>query len=228
MMFGMFVPIVAKSRAAATQHNAMQAVRQLMPAVQLYAADSDDMFMLPYHAGTEARVAWYGQEVNGKVDEKLGLLAPYAGRYAKDPTNENSLAYKGNGAGFGYNWGYLGSSAYLTDDPIAALQPAALTSIEDPSQTIAFATSVFYNATWLGGDGRLYDYGFIDPVSKWEGNPSIDFRHFGSRKVDLVAKQVISDGTALVQFCDGSVRPLRRTQIKQRMFERAGPALNSL
>ncbi|MEQ1932918.1 MAG: type II secretion system protein [Fimbriimonadaceae bacterium] len=224
VLFAMFAPVVAKSREAATQYTAMQGIRSLMPAVQLYAADSDDTFMLPYYAGTEAKSAWYGQEADGKVDEKLGLLAPYVGRFSKDPTNDTALPYKGNHAGYGYNWGYLGSSAYLTDDPAAALQPASLTSIEDQSQTIAFATSAYFNAPWTGGDGLLYDYGFIEPVNLWNGNPTIDFRHFGARHVDPVAKQVSSEGSALVQFCDGSVKPRKRTQITQRMFERSGPS----
>ncbi|MEQ1821641.1 MAG: type II secretion system protein [Fimbriimonadaceae bacterium] len=222
MMFAMFAPVVARSRSAATQHNAMQAIRQLMPAVQLYAADYDDMFMLPYYAGTEAKTAWYGSEVDGIVDEKLGLLTPYVGRFAKDPTNETATPYKGNKAGFGYNWGYLGSSAYMTDDPVAALHPASMTSLDDLSQTIAFATSAYYNPSWSNGDGRVYDYGFIDPLNKWNGNPTVDFRHHGTRTVDTMNQQVSSDGIALVQFCDGSVKPLKRTQIKQRMFERSG------
>ncbi len=213
-------PIFVVARSAVKQNAALQGIRQLWPALQMYAADADDRFVLPYYAGTESAIAWYGKEdKDGKLDEKAGLLTPYVKGYAKDPTHAG-LPYKGNGKGFGYNWGYLGSSAYVTDDPVQMLEPTTLTSISDPSQTIAFATSVHYSAPWKGGDGNYYDYGYIDPVKEWNGAPSVDFRHMGLRILDLEGKSLTSTGSALLLFCDGSGKSRKQSQVKQRMFER--------
>ncbi|MEQ1934959.1 MAG: type II secretion system protein [Fimbriimonadaceae bacterium] len=213
-------PVFVVARSAAQQNTALQAIRQFWPALQMYAADSDDRFVLPYYAGTESTVAWYGTESkDGKLDEKTGLLTPYSRGYMKDPTHA-ALPYKGNGRGFGYNWGYLGSSFYITEDPVAMLEPASLSAIEQPTQTIAFATSVHYSAPWKGGDGNYYDYGYIDPVKEWNGAPSVDFRHMGIRTLNLAGKDLTSTGSAIALFCDGSARSRKMSQVTQRMFER--------
>ncbi|MEQ1821009.1 MAG: prepilin-type N-terminal cleavage/methylation domain-containing protein [Fimbriimonadaceae bacterium] len=213
-------PVFAVARAAAMQNAAIQGIRQLWPATQMYAVDFDDKFFLPYYAGTESTIAWYGTEdKNGKVDIRAGLLSPYSRGFTKDATHAG-LPYKGNGMGYGYNWGYLGSSAYITDDPVVMLQPTTLSSLSKPSQTIAFATSVHYSAPWKGGDGNFYDYGFIDPVKEWRGAPSVDFRHMGMRNLDLPGKSLTSTGAAIVLFCDGSAKSRKMSQVSQAMFER--------
>jgi prepilin-type N-terminal cleavage/methylation domain-containing protein len=218
-------PVFKSVRGAAHQMSAGSSIRQLGNAVQLYAADADDCMPLAMYLGPEGLHAWFGvQKPDGTFDPSLGMLSSYRGkRPLKDPIHR-ALDYLGDQSGFGYNWGYLGSDFNLTMNYWGfpnCVNPARYSELARPSSTIAFATSSFLNAPWLkGGDGRTYDFGFIDPPKLWNGTPNMDFRHQGIKVVDAQKREVRSSGNAAVVFADGSMKLRKQDQIKDSMFER--------
>jgi prepilin-type N-terminal cleavage/methylation domain-containing protein len=221
ILMAIFAPAVVKTRGAATQFSAMQAIRQLMPATSMYMADADDRFPIAFHVSMDGPITWYGGlDPEGKVDPKRGLLAPYyGGRPSKDPTHRGK-PWKGDLSGFGYNWGFLGSSYYYGWDRQDWYPTAMMSELSNPSHTIAFATSAYYYAGWNNGDGLTYDYGYIDPPFAWNGAPTVDCRHMGEKRVVVEDKSVEATGNAIVVHADGSAKTLRLGQIKNSMFER--------
>jgi hypothetical protein len=99
--------------------------------------------------------------------------------------------------------------------------PAIASSLSEPSDTYLYGTSIFFFASWLeGGDNAAYRYGFIDPPKSWFGNPTLDFRHMGERKVDLRRHEVTSTGEALVVFADGHLKSVSQKEVKNKAFMR--------
>lgn len=223
ILYAIFMPAVLGARSAATQYTAMQALRQLGPSLNMYLADHDDRFMIPFHGEMDGEVAWFGSRL-GKESNWIadgGILQPYlGGKIGRDPTHRGT-PWMGDGSGFGYNWGTLGSAAYVYNDGTSHLdEPAFSSELSDPSSMIAFATSAYYFAAWHGGNGGSYDYGYIDPPFAWKGAPTIDCRHQGQRRVNVEAQSLESDGMALLQFTDGSVKSYRLGQIRNVFFAR--------
>lgn len=218
ILYAIFAPVAVRARNMATQTNAMMCLRQLMPATSMYMSDNDERFPVAFYGDMDGPMAWFGSHTGiDQWDPKQGLLAPYTGgKMAKDPT-ARGLPWRGDGTGFGYNWGYLGSSHYIFErgDQPSTAQEAELSS---PSQTVVFATSSYYHAKWNGGNAATYDYGYIDPPFAWAGAPTVDCRHMGEKVV--VEKELTSSGVALMQFADSSVRPVHLGQIRNSMFER--------
>jgi prepilin-type N-terminal cleavage/methylation domain-containing protein len=216
-------PVIARSRDYAQQHSAMMGLRQLGPAVKMYMSDADEAYPPSGYWDGDRFIAWYGVESEeGKVIPDQGIIASYRGKVVRDPTHR-AQPYRGDMSGFGYNWGFLGSHAYgylQQGMSFDRFRPAMESELEEPSQTIAFATSVLYKARWNEGDGLYHDYGFIDPPFAWHGAPTVDFRHGGEKKVNEEAQEVESTGVALVQFTDGSVKPMRLGQMTNQMFMR--------
>lgn len=223
ILYAIFTPAVLAARRGATQYSAMQALRQLGPSLTMYSADHDDRFMIPFHGQMDGLVAWFGSRLSndGKWAPNSGILAPYTGgKIGRDPAHQ-AVSWMGDGSGFGYNWGTLGSAAYVYNDGTSHLEePAFGSELADPSRTVAFATSAYYFASWLGGDSRAYDYGYIDPPFMWKGAPTIDCRHHGKRRVNVETQSLESDGMALLQFADGSVKSFRLGEIRNSFFAR--------
>lgn len=225
ILFAIMVPMAKAARGAAYQYNASNAIKQLGTATQMYAADYDDTAPLAYYATPTGMQTWFGlgnwQDV---YDPKFSLIGAYTnGRVLKDPTH-TAKDWLGDKSGFGYNWAQIGSDAHLQggwSNGWNCYNAARISEVSDPSNTVMYATSIYINASWLpGGDGQAYDYGFIFEPYYWQGNPPIDFRHQGVRKVDPVTKQVVNEGMALVVMMDGRTRPLKQTQAKDEMFVR--------
>lgn len=230
ILSAIFAPVVRSSFGAAYQYSAGQSLMQMGKALETYAMDFDDVYPLGMNTTEDGGMqAWFGREDSkGKIDVKQGSMAPYLGK--KRPTDPTSASYKdyfGDHSGFGYNYETLGSDFSVTKDfssfPDCA-NAANSSSIEDPSRTVAFATSVFVRAPWLpGGNGESYDFGFVSPPRDWIGNPNMDFRHLGYRWVDTTEKTITYSGNALVLWVDGSMKPLKQLQVKDKMFERTQP-----
>lgn len=214
------MPAAIKARGAATQLTAMASLRQLMPATAMYMGDADDRFPVAFYVDMNG-TAWYGGYTpEGKIDPKLGILAPYTGgRVAKDPTH-HGIPWHGDMSGFGYNWGFLGSSYYYGSDRTDWHPTPTMAELSDPSYTIAYATSAYYFAGWNHGDGLTYDYGYIDPPFAWHGAPTVDCRHMGEKLVNTEGNSLEETGKAIVLHADGSATTLRLGQIKNAMFER--------
>ena len=226
ILMAIFMPAVRAAKNAAVTFNATLSMRQLTDAVSLYMADSDDTFPIAmYREGSEIK-AWFGKGVEGgEFDPKSGILAPYtSGRAARDMAHQ-APNYFGDHSGFGYNWGYLGSDTNITLDYSGypnLKNPARGSELEDPSQTAAFATSIFFFAPWMkGGDGVRYDFGFIDPPQFWRGNPNVDFRHGDPPVVDEASQKVTPKGLAIVAFAGGSVKTIAPGKLTDAMFARS-------
>jgi hypothetical protein len=65
-----------------------------------------------------------------------------------------------------------------------------------------------------------YDFGFVDPPEAWNGNPNVDFRHFGRREVVQDGQLAENEGRAVVVFADGRVRPHKKKQLEAEFFRR--------
>ncbi len=225
VLSAILMPVVRAAKAAAFEYHAKLSMRQLSAAVEMYMTDADDTFPLAMYGSEGALKTWFGmQRKRGGFDAKGGILAPYtSGRVARDPSHR-ARDHFGDGSGFGYNWGYLGSDINITldyRDYPNCLRPARGSELSDPSDTIAFGTSAFYFAPWLkGGDGQKYDLGFIDPPKYWRGNPNVDFRFGDPPLIDPKSERLEPRGRALFVFVGGSAKSISASALKDEMFER--------
>ena len=219
-------PAVVATRKAVDSSSACQTGKQLFSSTGLYASDSDDLYPVAMYVNGDGNlVTWFGlQTAKTEFDRQQGILSAYVGGFLRADPAHNALPYLGDMSGFGYNYGYLGSDFSMTGDYSQwpnCKDPSNSSSLELPSNTLLYASSAFYNAPWLeNGDGKKYDFGFIDPPSGWDGNPNMDFRHFDKRVVDFVKHQVNTTGKAICVFADGHVDTLRQSEIKDSMFQR--------
>jgi len=228
ILFAIFMPVAKAVRGAAYEYSASNAVKQLGTATIMYAADHDDTAPLAFYPTPVGMQTWFGLgDSMGIYNPQMGLLTPYnGGKVLRDPTHQ-AKDWLGDHSGFGYNWAQIGSDAHIqggqTWYPWCA-NAARLSELQDASNTIMFATSSFYNASWLpSGDSQTYDYGFIFEPYYWAGNPPVDFRHQGTKKIDNVAKRVTSDGLAVVVMADGRTRAYPQSKITDAMFMRYAP-----
>lgn len=221
------VPVMVKVKGAAYQFAAVQSIRGLMLATNMYAGDNDEVYPPAVYNTPTGMVAWFGgQREDGTFDPRTGLLANYShGRPGADRSFK-AKDYLGDQSGFGYNWGYVGSDFNVTGDYRGfpnCDNPARMSEIERPSSVVGFSTSAYYYASWQkGGDGQIYDFGFIDPPKYWNGKPNVHFRFGEMPVVDDAAQTVTPRGNAIFLFLDGSVRTLGPSRVTDAMFERAG------
>lgn len=219
-------PAFVASKKAIDNSVASRSGKQLFTSTSLYSTDSDDMFPLAMYLTEDGYlVSWFGrQTAKTEFDRQQGILSTYIGGFLQADPTHHALPYMGDMTGFGYNYGYVGSDFSVTGDYSHwpnCTGPSNSGSLALPSETIVYASSAFYNAAWLDkGDGKKYDFGFIDPPKGWNGNPNMDFRHFDSRKIDPINKKVITTGRAVCVFADGHVESLKQSQIKDSMFQR--------
>lgn len=225
ILYAVMLPVAKAARGAAFEYNASNAIKQLGMATALYAVDSDDQCPPAYYWKPSGMQAWFGQQgPSGLFDPAFSLLSPYTnGKTLRDPTHV-AKEMAGDQSGFGYNWAQIGSDAHLQGGMTTdwyCFNPARISEVSDPSNTVFFATSAFFYAPWLpGGDGQLYDYGFVYEPYFWQGNPPVDFRHQGQRKLDPVTHQIVSEGVALAVMGDGRVRTFKQQQMKDSHFLR--------
>jgi len=230
ILFAIFMPMARAARAAAFQYNASNAIKQLGTATTLYAADYDDTAPLAFYPTPSGMQTWFGLGDSwGVYNPQLGLLTSYTGgRTLKDPTHQ-AKDWLGDHSGFGYNWAQIGSDSHIQGGQSYypwCTNAAHFSELKDPSNTILYTTTAFVNASWLpGGDGQTYDYGFVYEPYYWDGNPPMDFRHQGTKKILNNVKKVESDGMALAVMADGRVRALKQTQVTDAMFMRYPPSI---
>lgn len=231
ILFAVMMPMARAARAAAFQYNASNAVKQLGTATSMYTADYDDTAPLAYYATPVGMQTWFGlgDWKDGPYNPQQSLLAAYTnGRVLKDPTH-NAKDWLGDKSGFGYNWAQIGSDAHINGgwtDTWNCYNAAKMSEIANPSGTISFASSAFVSVAWEGGDGNVYDYGFIFEPYFWNGNPPVDFRHQGHRQIDNAFQRVVNEGSAVAVLADGRARPYKQKQLKDAHFLRFGAVLN--
>ena len=224
ILAAVFLPVVRSVRGAAYQTLASRSIGQLGQAVNMYMADSDDMYPCAmYTYGDGLWQTWFGRmNPDGTIDPTQGTLRPYVKGKLKDSTAQG-LPYLGDGSGFGYNWGYLGSDFNIRLDFSEfpnCLRPSVGSEVTNPARTVVFATSAYYYAPWTGGDGRTYDFGYVDPPRFWYDNPNAHFPHREPKIVEIERKRVKPRGFALFVFADGNVRALTPERVNDAMFER--------
>ncbi len=229
-------PAFLAVRASAYQMTASGALNQVGQAELMYCGDNDDSFMPAMYWDTTAFQAWYGRwQSPGPWMPGTGILTQYERKILLRDFTAKAKDYLGDHSGFGYNWGFIGSDFHVTGNMYGfpnCRNEATSSNLKNPSETVVFATSGYYNASWLpGGDGQMYDFGFVDPVGYCHGNPNVDFRHISPRMVDTQAKTIKFPGNAVVGMADGHMRNMKITQLKDEYFTRdgggQGPSINS-
>jgi prepilin-type N-terminal cleavage/methylation domain-containing protein/prepilin-type processing-associated H-X9-DG protein len=219
-------PVFAQAREKARQASCQSNLKQLGLATLMYTQDYDEVFPLAQYA--DASVFWFGKctancgSFGLRIwDKTQGLLYPYTRNHQiqKCPSWAGRNVF-GDGNGYGYNWGFIGSDYYLTF-AWPPQNPAPLASLTAVADKLQFADSGFINATWWGGDGQMQETPFIDPPSQWWGNPSIDFRHVDRAKtIDSAAQSVTHHGLANLLFADGHVKSKKQPAVSDANFTR--------
>jgi prepilin-type N-terminal cleavage/methylation domain-containing protein len=228
ILSALLFPVFLATRAAAYQLTASSALNQVNRSAIMYCGDNDDTYMpAMYNSGTNF-FAWFGawDSQKAQFEPGTGFLSQYEGRTQLKDSVAQGKTYLGDHSGFGYNWGFIGSDFHITNDFSTypnCFNEATSSMLKDPSQTVVFATSAFYFAPWLpGGDGGLYDFGFVDPVGYCNGDPNVDFRHISPRLVNVKAQTITFPGNALVAMSDGHVKPFKIGALQDSFFTRTG------
>ena len=136
----------------------------------------------------------------------------------------------GDGNGYGYNWGYIGSDCNINNCydsnynylPGAPGNPATLASLSRPAEKLLFADAGFYD---FYGSHTMVETVYIDPPSQWSYpaggcpnvgcNPTIDFRHVdNAKKLDTNTNNRMDSGIANIAWADGHVKPLKEGAFK--------------
>jgi prepilin-type N-terminal cleavage/methylation domain-containing protein/prepilin-type processing-associated H-X9-DG protein len=220
-------PVYAGAKESAKKTACSTHIRQLGLATHMYLIDADSVYPIAMYAlPSGMRQTWFARETApGRWDKLGGLLQPYVrtGQLQRCPSSTARPRF-GDGSGYGYNWGYVGSDALIVFDFSGwpnLRNPALESALSTPAEKLLYADSGFINVVWYGGDNETYETGFIDPPMFWFGNPTVDFRHVDSRKeIDSVARTVRHRGLANIAWADGHVAPLSETRVKDQMFVR--------
>lgn len=226
ILSAILAPVFVSAKKAINNSTASRTAKQLFTATSLYQMDNDDTFPLAmYDQGNGYWQTWFGrQTAYGEFDRQQGTLSPYVKGYLQSDPSHRALPYLGDGTGFGYNYGYLGSDFTISLDYSHwpnSTNAAVSSSLSYPSRAIVFASSAFYFAEWLPkGDGLTYDFGFIDGPDGWNGNPNVDFRHWDKRLIDSQKKTVKTTGRAVCVFADGHTSSLHQDEMTEQNFER--------
>ncbi len=215
-------PAFIAAKGAAYQMVAISNVKGLGEAATQYASDSDEQFMPAMGADAQGYWGWFGRPTRTGTDESQSLLFTYEGKHKiSAPLTPKTKDYLGDHSGLGYNWGYIGSDMRVTghtDEFPYCWGPARTSELAHPSTTVLFATSGFFSAPWKGGDGKDYDFGFIDPIGLQPDNPNVTFPYLSPRRVE--GRRVIWPGNAVVVMADGRARAAKESALKDEWFTR--------
>ncbi len=217
-------PVFAQAREKARQTSCLSNLRQIGTATLMYLQDYDETFPLYQYSdcvGYTCYQYWFGLRTPTGWDKNKGLLYPYMknAQIQRCPSWTGKSKF-GDGNGYGYNWGYLGSDYYQGYN-FPPVNPASLASLSSSSDKIAFSDSGYVNTPWYGGDGSIQETPGIDPPSQWYGNPTIDFRHVdNSKKIDVAAQTVTHNGYANIAWADGHAKSMKQSAVKDSMFIR--------
>jgi prepilin-type N-terminal cleavage/methylation domain-containing protein/prepilin-type processing-associated H-X9-DG protein len=222
-------PVFAQAREKARQASCQSNLRQIGIATLMYTQDYDETYPLAQYQDETGIEYWFGHGVKTGAtttyDKTRGLIYPYTKNHQiQRCPSWSGRAKFGDGNGYGYNWGYIGSDLALTSDYSTwptLKNPASLASLSAPASKILFADSGYVDVPWYGGKGDMVETPFIDPPGSWFGNPTMDFRHVDNRKIlDSALQTVTHQGFADAVWADGHVKALKQTQVTDAMFTR--------
>jgi len=217
-------PVFAQAREKARQTSCSSNLRQIGIAAMMYVQDYDETYPLYQYADCQGYTCyqyWFGLRTPTGWDKTRGLLYPYMknGQVQRCPSFTGKAKF-GDGNGYGYNWGYLGSD-YYTSFAFPPVNPASLAALSSSADKIMFSDAGYIDTPWYGGDGTIQETPGIDPPGQWYGNPTMDFRHVDSRKIiDTAAQTVTHQGFADIVFADGHVKAMKQPQITDALFPR--------
>ncbi len=217
-------PVFASARERARQASCVSNLKQLSLATLMYVQDYDETY--PTYASDCAGSGgcvqyWFARKVGTAWDKTLGLIYPYMKNHQvqKCPSFTARPRF-GDGNGYGYNWGYVGSDYYVSY-AWPPSNPASLASFSSSADKAMFADAAFYDAPWYGGTGQMTETAGIDPPSQWWGDPTVDFRHVdASKDINASAMTVTHRGLADFAFADGHVKAFKQTAVTDGMFTR--------
>ena len=219
-------PVFAAAKGAAYQMVAISNLRGLATAASQYATDADEVSMPAMGADEGGFWGWFGRPTASGTDESAALLLNYRRKTRiVDPVAPRRASYLGDHSGFGYNWGYVGSDMHATgreSEYPYCWRPAATGELAHPSTTVVFASSGYYSAPWEGGDGKDYDFGFVDPVGMRPRNPNVSFHHLLPRRIER--DRTVPRGNAVVAMADGRARSVSAKALRDEWFTRGEPA----
>ncbi len=232
-------PVFASARERARQASCQSNVRQLGIATIMYVQDYDETYPLAQYVDGDQIEYWFGRCVaNCNVyspsrvfDKSKGLLYNYIkSRQLQRCPSWTGIAKFGDGNGYGYNWGYIGSDCNINNCydsnynylPGAPGNPATLASLSRPAEKLLYADAGYYD---FYGSHTMVETVYIDPPSQWSYpaggcptvgcNPTIDFRHVdNSQKLDNSTNNRIDNGIANIAWADGHVKPLKEGAFK--------------
>jgi prepilin-type N-terminal cleavage/methylation domain-containing protein len=225
-------PVFATAREKARQASCASNLRQLGLATMMYAEDYDETYPLYVYDDCQAYTCyqyWFGLRTPANTwDKTKGLIYPYMknGEIQRCPSWTGVTTF-GDGNGYGYNWGYVGSDYYISGDGYDSSgnwwphNPATEASLGSTADKIIFSDSGFYSAPWYGGSGAMEETPGIDPPNQWYGVPTMDFRHISSQRLINTSLQTVTDeGWAEIVWADGHVKPLQQNSVTNAMFTR--------
>ncbi len=184
-------PVFAQARSKAQSTSCLSNVKQLSLAFLMYAQDYDSTMPPAYYFsnGWTVENAWDFRCVWNPdftlQSSSLGLIGPYTknGQIAVCPTFVAPSSGRPT-SGYAYNTSYVGAS------PDEGRQPAPLTRIQYPAETVLLADSAYWDA-WFGTGINQNNY-LRSPRDPWNYvGPNVHFRH---------------NGAANVGYCDGHVK----------------------
>lgn len=187
-------------RTRANQAVSASNLRQLVAANFSYAVDHQTY--VPADLDGRNLVRWHGARTSRSApfDPAKGLLADYLGdsrSVGRCPELERLLsaeAFNENGAGgYGYNDTYIGLNPFVQPQPGKRNPPSRPSMIENPSNTLMFATVALAVADGLQDYSSAAPPYEVDASGRVRGRslqPSVHFRFRGS---------------ALIAWCDGGV-----------------------
>ncbi len=217
-------PVFAQAREKARQASCASNLRQLGLATLMYVQDYDGTYPLYQYddcQGFTCYQYWFGLRTASGWDKSRGLLYPYMKNHQIQKCPSFAAVPRfGDGNGYGYNWGYIGSDYYVSWS-WPPLNPASEASLSSTADEAMYADAGFVNVPWYGGNGEILETAGIDPPFAWWGNPTVDFRHVDNRKtLDAAAQTVTHHGLANFAFADGHVKALKQGSVTDAMFTR--------
>ncbi len=185
-------PVFAQARIKAQQTTCLSNLKQTALGFSMYTQDYDQTYPMAvyYNSDYTLETAWdytitWNQQFK-VVKLQPGLIGAYTKSNAVSscPSNEIKEQWGRPYSGYAYNTSYIG----CIPDPPEFRQPAAESTIAQPSDTVLLADSAM-----LSGGSRAGNNYLRAPLDVFYGytGPNVHFRHLG---------------TATVAYCDGHAK----------------------